>query len=85
MKNEVWTKLFGYEVNREMKEKTLEEMKETGDPIEKVIARYTLPTMAILGPDGKFDDMPSGRRLTPEEWKKANPLGDYGRIVVIRT
>jgi hypothetical protein len=85
MKNEVWTKLFGYEVNREMKEIVLNEITATGDPIEKVIARYTLPTMAILGPDGKFDDMPSGRRLTPEEWKKANPLGDYGRIVVIRT
>lgn len=84
MKNELWTKLFGYPVNREMKEKTLEEMKETGDPIEKVIARYTLPTMAILGPDGRFDDMPTGKRMTPEEWHKSNPLGEYGKLIIVK-
>ena len=83
MKNELWTKLFGYPVNREMKEKTLEEMKETGDPIEKVIARYTLPTMAILNEQGLFQY--DGKMITPAEWKRINPLHEYGRIVVIRT
>ena len=83
MKNELWTKLFGYPVNREMKEKTLEEMKETGDPIEKVIAQRTLPVMAILNEQGLFQY--EGRMITPEEWRRTNPLGEYGRIVVIRT
>lgn len=83
IKNEIWTRLFGFEVNREMKEIILNEIAATGDPIEKVVARHTLPTMAILGQDGKFDDIPSGRRLTPDEWKKLNPLGEHGRIVIV--
>ena len=84
MKNEVWTHLFGYEVNREMKEIVMNEIAATGDPIEKVVARYTLPFMAILSdPDGKFEY--EGQRVTPSEWEQLNPLGTYGKIVIIKT
>lgn len=83
MKNELWTKLFGYPVNREMKEKILEEMKETGEPIEKIISKYTLPEMAILNEQGLFQY--DGKMITPAEWKRLNPLHEFGRIVVIRT
>lgn len=82
MKNEVWTKLFGYEVNREMKEIILNEISATGDPIEKVVARYMLPFMAILDRNEKFEY--NGRMITVLEWKKLNPLGIHGRIVVIK-
>lgn len=81
MENEIWKKLFGFEVNREMKRMVLAEIAKTGDPIEKAIAKYTLPELAILGKDGKFDF--EGKRITPEEWRKINPLGEYGRIVII--
>lgn len=83
MKNEVWTRLFGFSVGRELKEMVLAEVANTGDPIEKVVAKYTLPEMAILSDDGKFEY--EGQRITPQEWETLNPLGTYGKIVIIKT
>jgi len=84
MKKETWESMFGHMPNKEMKTIVLEEVAATGADIREVIAKYTLPTMAIMGPDGKFDDMPSGRRLTPEEWRDINPLGEYGKLVIVK-
>lgn len=83
MKNEVWTRLFGFEVNREMKQMILEEVRSTGEPIEQVVARYSMPEMAILDEDGKF--LHRGKRITGAEWERINPLGKFGKIVIIGT
>ncbi|HQO43923.1 MAG: hypothetical protein IPI37_02840 [Bacteroidales bacterium] len=83
MKKETWQSMFGHEPNKEMKTMVMEEVAATGADIREVIAKYTLPTMAIMGPDGKFDDMVSGRRLTTEEWREINPLGEYGKLVIV--
>lgn len=83
MKNELWTRLFGFEINREMKQIILEEIRNTGEPIEQVIARHTLPEMAILDDSGCFDYQ--GQKITVAEWRKINPLGEHGRIVTITT
>jgi hypothetical protein len=82
MKNEVWTRLFGFEVNKEMKEIILAEVAKTGQDIRKVIARYTLPEFAMLDDEGKFDY--HGQRVTLEEWRKINPLGEYARIAAVK-
>lgn len=81
MENEIWKKLFGFEVGHEMKKMVLAEVAKTGDPIEKVIAQRTLPEMAIINEQGLFQY--EGRMITPEEWRKINPLGQYGRIVIV--
>jgi len=82
MKNEVWTKMFGFEVNKEMKEIVLAEVAKTGDPIEKVVARYTMPEFAMLDEEGKFDY--HGQRVTIAEWQRINPLGQYGKIAAVK-
>lgn len=61
----------------------LKESHDTGEPIIKVASKYTLPEMAIIGSDGKFDY--KGNRITLDEWKAINPLGEHGRIVTINT
>ena len=83
MKNAVWTKMFGFEVGREMKEMVLAEVANTGEPIEKVVAKYTMPEMAILDNDGKFEYQ--GKRITPQEWEQLNPLGEASKLIVIKT
>jgi hypothetical protein len=82
MKNTTWAQLFGFEVGRESKTMVLEEVHNTGKDIRQVIAERTLSTIAILDPDGKFDF--EGQRVTVQEWKKLNPLKEYGKIVVIK-
>ena len=81
MKNEIWKKLFGFDVGHEMKKMVLSEVRKTGEPLEQVIAKYTLPEIAILDEDGKFDF--AGKRITPDEWRQINPLREHGRIVII--
>jgi len=82
MKNEVWTKMFGFEVKKEMKEIVLAEVAKTGQDIREVIARYTLPEFAMLDNEGKFDY--HGKRVTLAEWQRINPLGQYGRIAAVK-
>ncbi len=70
-------------MSKEQKVAILKEAHDTGEPIEKIVAKTDLPTMAILDADGKFDY--EGNLITPDEWRKINPLGDYGKIVTINT
>lgn len=81
--NDELSKMVGYEVGRELRLEILQQTEETGKDIREVAAQYNLPTMAILDPDGKFDF--EGQRVTPQEWERLNPLGEYGKIVVIKT
>jgi len=84
MNKQTWQTMFGHEPNKEMKTLVLEEVASTGADIREVIAKYVLPTMAVIGPDGRFDDMPTGKRMTPEEWHKSNPLGEYGKLIIVK-
>lgn len=59
----------------------LQEAHNTGEPITKIAANYSLPELAIIGPDGKFDYQ--GKRITTDEWKAINPYGEYGKLVTI--
>lgn len=74
--------MLGYRPNEAMQVLLLEQVKE-GKRMEEVIAQYVLPEIAILGDDGKFDY--EGKRVTPAEWEQLNPLGTYGKIVIIKT
>ena len=82
MKNELWTRMFGFEVGHEMKSLVLADVASTGADIREVIAKRTLPTMAILNDAGLFEY--AGQMITPAEWEERNPLGSYGKIIVIR-
>jgi len=84
MNKQTWQSMFGHEPNKAMKTLVLEEVASTGADIREVIAKYVLPTMAVIGPDGRFDDMPTGKRMTPEEWHKSNPLGEYGKLIIVK-
>ncbi len=81
---ETWIELFGHEPNKAMKTLVLEEVASTGADIREVIAKYVLPTMAVIGPDGRFDDMPTGKRMTPAEWHEMSPLGPYAKLIIVR-
>lgn len=62
----------------------LKEAHDTGEPIEKIVAQTDLGTMAILDDDLKFNF--KGLKITVQEWKdNYNPLGDYGKLIVIGT
>jgi hypothetical protein len=78
MNKEVFTNM-----GKGQKAMILKEAHDTGDPITKIVSKYTLPDMAIIGSDGKFDY--KGNRITPDEWKAINPLGEYGKLVTINT
>lgn len=87
IKNEIWENLLGYKPDREVKEMILAEVAATGKPLQQVIGEgKTIPIMSetgILGPDGLFEYR--GRRITGAQWEKENPLGSFGKIVIIGT
>lgn len=76
--------MFGHEPNKAMKEMVLQEVADTGKDMREVVSKYVLPDMAIVGTDGLFHDIKTGRRITPEEWHATNPLGEYGRLIIVR-
>ncbi len=80
--NDELSRMVGYTVGRELRLMILKELEETGKDIREVAAQYNLPFMAILEADGRFEY--EGQRVTPEEWERINPLGKYGKIVVIK-
>lgn len=77
--------LFGYEVARAQRITILTEVKETGKDIREIASKYILPEMAILQDDLTFWDHKKEKYTTVAEWEKTNPLGPFGKIVVIGT
>lgn len=73
--------MLGYAPNDAMQILLLEAVR-GGNTMQEAIAQYVLPEMAILEDDGKF--IYHGQRITPAEWEHLNPLGGYGKLVVIR-
>ena len=82
MKNELWTKMFGFEVGHEMKSLVLADVASTGADIREVIAKRTLPEMAILNDAGLFRY--EGEMITPAQWEERNPLGKFGKLIVVK-
>lgn len=87
IKNDVWESFLGYRPDREMKEMILTEVAATGKTMQQVIGEGKLvpnmSEMGILDEDGKFEY--KGKRITASEWEQLNPLGKYGKIVIIGT
>lgn len=81
---ETWIELFGHEPNKAMKEMVLQEVADTGKDIREIVAKYSLPELAIVNRDGKFHDIKTGRRITPEEWHEMSPLGPYAKLIIVR-
>ncbi|MBN1118230.1 MAG: hypothetical protein JXA77_13560 [Bacteroidales bacterium] len=62
----------------------LKMVKEEGITIQEAVSRQVLPKIAILDSEGKFWDVRLNKRITPEEWYYENPLGKYGKLVVLK-
>lgn len=78
MTNDELTKLLGYKPNEVLRRQIIDEVRETGLDVRAVVAKRTLPELAIIGNDGKFDS--DYGRITPTEWYEKNPLGRFGRL-----
>lgn len=86
-KSNIWVNLIGYNPPREVKEALLAEVAATNKPLQQVVAEGKiipiLPETVILGDDGKF--LYKDRRITASEWEQLNPLGSFGKIVIVGT
>lgn len=83
IKTDQLTEMIGFIPGKQMRIQILKEVRE-GKTIEEVASRYNMGTMAILDNDLKFDF--KGQRITVQEWKdNYNPLGDYGKLIIIGT
>jgi hypothetical protein len=87
LKNEVWENLLGYVPDRETKELILLKVQETGQDIRQLIAEGktvpVMPVVVILNDSGMFEYR--GELMTNKKWETVNPLGEFGRIVIIGT
>lgn len=77
------SKMIGYDISPQLRKMILTQVRETGKDIREVCANYVLPEMAILDNSGRFQYQ--DKMITPAEWEMINPLGQYGKIVVIGT
>lgn len=75
--------MLGYAPNDAMQILLLEAVR-GGNTMQEAIAQYVLPEMAIVNRDGKFHDIKTGRRITPEEWHEMSPLGPYAKLIIVR-
>lgn len=82
MTNDELSRMCGGEISPERRMRIIAEVEETGKDVREVIAQRTLPKIAILD-EGKFYCDEFKERLTPAEWVERNPLGKFGKIVVI--
>ena len=69
------------DMGKGLKAMILKEAHSSGEPIAKVASKYTLPDMAIMK-DDKFSYQ--GEMITIDEWKKINPAGEFGKIIIIK-
>jgi hypothetical protein len=70
-------------MSKDQKISILREAHDTGEPIAKIAAKWDLGTMAVLDDECKFNY--KGNRITPDEFRKVNPLGEYGKLIIIGT
>lgn len=77
------TQMIGYDISPQLRTMILAQVRETGKDIREIASQFVLPQMAILDDSGRFQYQ--DKMITPAEWEKINPLGQYGKIVVIGT
>lgn len=82
LKNDELSRLMGFPINSEMRRLLINEMTATGEDIRAVCAKRAMPFMAVLNDAGLFSY--EGEMITPQQWEERNPLGKYGRIVIIK-
>jgi hypothetical protein len=87
IKNEVWKNLIGYNPDREVKELILSEVATTGKTLQQVIGEGKIipimPETGILDDSGRFEYR--GERMTAKRFEEVNPLGEFGKIIIIGT
>lgn len=77
------SEMIGFEIPAEIRRTILKEVAESGKDIREIASQYNLPQMAILNESGQFQY--NGQWITPAEWENINPLGSYGKIILIGT
>jgi hypothetical protein len=82
IKKDELAEMIGFIPGKEMRIQILKEVRE-GKTIQEAASKWNLGVMAILDSDLKFDY--KGKRITVQEWKDTNPLGEFGKIIVIGT
>lgn len=82
IKKDALEKMIGFTPSKQMRIDILKEVRE-GKTLQEAAAKWNLGEMAVLDDNGKF--LYEGKRITPEEWRKINPLGEFGKIVIIGT
>ena len=70
-------------MSKDQKISILKEAHDTGEPLQKIAAKWDLGTMAVLDDECKFNY--KGNLVTPGEWHKINPLGEYGKLIIVGT
>jgi len=80
--NDELSRLIGFEIGPEFRRQLISEMTTTGEDIRAVCAKRAMPYMAILNDAGLFEY--EGEMITPQQWGERNPLGQFGKIIVIR-
>lgn len=85
--NDVIAEMIGWEPGLEERKAILKAVEETGKSLQEIIGEGKtiphMPEMAILGTDGRFEY--KGQRITASEWEQINPLGKFGKIVIVGT
>jgi hypothetical protein len=82
-KKDELSELVGYQVGKELKKMILKEVRDTGLDIREVVSKFILPEMAILDDSGRFTY--DGKKITPQEFFKQNPLKEFAHLVTIKT
>jgi hypothetical protein len=70
-------------MSKDQKISILREAHDTGEPIEKIAAKWDLGTMAVLNDECKFSY--KDKMVTPDEWRRINPLGEFGKLIIVGT
>ncbi len=73
--------ILGYRPNEAMQVLLLEQVK-AGKSMLEAISYYTMPDFGIVGDDGRFEF--HGQRITIDEWRKINPLAEFGKIALVK-
>ena len=74
------SQILGYEPGRGQRLEILKVVKAEGISIQEATARYQMPAMFIRDENGMIEV--SGQKMTPEQFKEANP---YRKFVTVGT
>lgn len=75
--SDTMAEMLGYPPNETLRRKIIEEMRETGQDLRQVASNYALPVVENLNAEGRFFSEEYGKLMTPDEYRKTHPLGEY--------